>query len=128
MTNEEIKDTIFNSLAQLIADPFIAQYFDEPVMSIPNLKLVVDASEYKIRKAIKELVSEGLVEKKSIGRPARVFYGEIVELMEEAHPPITGWSLTKKALETDKYKEIVEFVNKSLADWANNSYENSLHN
>ena len=65
-------------------------------------------SKYKMRKALKELIAEGVIEYTTQGRPAIESIGEYTELVCEAGPPINGYALTKAGFESDEYKEASE--------------------
>lgn len=93
---------------------------DKAVVTIGNfLNLIEGLTRYKAQKAIKELKDLGLIEYVSQGCPAIVSVGEYVELVEEAHPPINGYMLTKKCFESDLWKQRYEDWCNSLKEFAN---------
>ena len=64
-----------------------------------------DVRKYKMRKALKELITDGLIEYTSQGCPAIESCGEYTELVCEAGPPINGYALTKVGFESKEYQE-----------------------
>ena len=38
----------------------------------------------------------------------------------DSHPPLNGFGLTEKALETNTFKNALEYTNKAFRDWTNN--------
>lgn len=95
---------------------------DCDTFTIKELANFVGCSSYAARKALHELRDEGLVNNKSMGRPAAVSYnGEYYELDCEAMPPINGFALTAKGASSEVYNRIYEQWTKELADWANES-------
>ena len=73
-------------------------------------------SRYMVRKAIKELCAEGLAERGSVGRPAVEYGYEYKELVCEAMPPLNGFMLTDKAVDTEIFKEEEQRFIKGLVD------------
>ena len=93
---------------------------DRAVISISNmLALNEGMTRYAAKKALKALISEGLVEYTSQGCPAIVSYGEYPELIEDARPPINGYALTKRAFETEEWKSAYAEWCRSMEEWAN---------
>ena len=78
-----------------------------------------DISKYKMRKALKELIADGLIEYTSQGRPAIESCEEYRELVCEAGPPINGYALTKAGFESDEYKAHSEQRDRAYRKWAN---------
>lgn len=111
---------VFRCLANAKISTYMSMY--SPSRAVISSKYIATScglSIYKTRKIIKSLVDKGLIERVSCGRPAVVSYGEIAELECEAMPPLNGFALTKKAFETEEWKEMYENWEKSLAEWAN---------
>lgn len=77
-----------------------------------------------VLEALHTLRDKGFIQNDCLGRPAVVSGYEYQELVSEAMPPIRGFSLTKKALETPLYGWEEEKFNKSLSDWAEGKDEN----
>ena len=71
------------------------------------------------KKALRGLISDGLIEYKSQGRPAVVSNGEYQELVYDAMPPINGYALTKKAFQTEEWLKAKTEWNASMEEWAN---------
>ena len=63
-----------------------------------------EVTKYRMRKALKELIADGLIEYTSQGRPAIESCGEYIELVCDAAPPINGYALTKAGFESDEWK------------------------
>lgn len=93
-------------------------YLDSSVYTSREIAGIVEMPRCTVLKTLHELRNDGLVERASEGCPARVSYGEVVELICDAAPPINGWSLTEKARETAIYKEEAELFDKSMEEWA----------
>lgn len=91
---------------------------DRAVVSISNICSLLGLTKYKARKALKELIADGLIEYTSQGNPAVVSCGEYRELVYEAMPPTNGYALTEKGFRSDAYKEQYEAWKKSMAEWA----------
>lgn len=97
---------------------------DEAVVTISNLlALHKGMTKYKARKALKEIIAEGLICYKSQGCPAIVSCGEYQELICDARPPINGYALTEKGYKSNEYKEAYAKWCKSLEDLANGVYD-----
>lgn len=91
---------------------------DKAVVTISDLVSMLKWTKYRARKALKELRELGLIEYTSVGCPAIASYGEITELVEEAHPPINGYALTEKGFESELYKQKYAKWQKDLEEWA----------
>lgn len=111
-----------------IANCEIASY---TTMDVDN-RIVVSASEianillwtkYRVRKAIKYLVSDGLIERASVGRPAIESCGESRELVCDAMPPKNGYALTPKGFRCEEWKALYAEWCKSMEEWANSKEE-----
>ena len=76
-------------------------------------------SKYKMRKALKELIADGLIEYTSQGCPAIESCGEYTELVCEVGPPINGYALTKAGFESKEYQEESERRDRAYREWAN---------
>lgn len=100
---------------------------DKAVVPISNIVSLLRWTKYRVRKALKELSGLELIEYTSQGRPAIVSYGaeSYPELIDDAHPPINGYALTKKAFETKLWKELHLQWSKSMEEWANMPLEES---
>lgn len=77
---------------------------EKVVVSTKEVANAMKWTEYKARKAIKELVSRGWIERASCGCPAVVSYGEVPELVCDATPPKNGYAITKEGFQTDHWK------------------------
>lgn len=118
MNCDELK--VFRCFANAEISTYMSMHSpSRAVISTKDIATSCGLSVYKTRKIIKSLVDKGLVERASCGCPAVVSCGEICELVCEAMPPLNGFALTKKAFETEKWKEMYEDWKKSLTEWAN---------
>lgn len=122
MQNDDAKRKIYGALISSEIGLYTTMYGpDTAVLTISNIVSLIDGlTKYRARKAIKELISDGLVEYKSQGRPAIVSCGEIEELVCESAPPINGYSLTKKGRSTEEWRRAYKEWEKSMEEWANN--------
>lgn len=100
---------------------------DKAVVPISNIVSLLKWTKYRVRKALKELRELELIEYTSQGCPAIVSYGaeSYPELIDDAHPPINGYALTKKAFESKLWKELYAKWEKSMEEWANKPLEES---
>lgn len=92
-----------------------------PSRAVISCKSIAECNKwtlYRARKAVRELVADGLVERASCGCPAVESCGEYRELDFEAAPPLNGFALTKKGFESEMWKEIYKDWEKSMAEWA----------
>lgn len=78
---------------------------------------------YKTKKAIRELVDRGWIERASCGCPAVVSYGEVPELVCDALPPKNGYAITEEGFQTDHWKIAYQEWCDSMAEWANKGIE-----
>ncbi len=128
MDTRTAKELIFKALCSCKISLYMACYApDKAVVPISNFcSLIKGLTKYRARLALKELVSEGLVEYTHQGCPAIVSpstengYGELID---DAHPPINGYALTKKGFESDIYKSHKADWEKSMEDWAKGEQE-----
>lgn len=121
MTESEAKEKIFSMLISCEISTYTAMYApDRAVVPISNILACIDGlTKYRARKALKELISDGVICYTSQGCPAIVSYGEYTELVADAAPPINGYCLTKKGFETEGWKQAYAQWNKSMEEWAN---------
>lgn len=121
MTEREAKEKIFSMLISCEISTYTAMYApDRAVVPISNILACIDGlTKYRARKALKELISDGVICYTSQGCPAIVSYGEYTELVADTAPPINGYCLTKKGFETEEWKQAYAQWNKSMEEWAN---------
>lgn len=91
---------------------------DRAVVTISNICSLLGLTKYKARKALKELIAEGLIEYTSQGNPAVESCGEYRELVYEAMPPTNGYALTEMGFQDREYRKQYEDWRKSMAEWA----------
>lgn len=116
-----MKSRIFDVIISCEIGSYTCSYApDRAVIAIGNIcNLIPGLTRYGARKALKELIADGLVEYTSQGCPAVVSYGEVPELVCDARPPINGYALTKKGFESDRWKQAYAEWCKSMEEWAN---------
>lgn len=120
MTDKEAKEKIFNTiiggeigLNMVLYGPKFACV---PISDI--LGLIPELKRSQARRAIKELINDGLIFYTSQGRPAIESSGEYRELVCEAAPPINGYALTKSGFKSAEYRAAYEEWKTSLEEWA----------
>lgn len=91
---------------------------DRAVVTISNICSLLGLTRYKARKALKELIEDGLIEYTSQGNPAVESYGEYRELVYEAMPPTNGYALTEMGFQDREFRKQYEAWKKSMAEWA----------
>lgn len=121
ITLDEIKQKLFKHIIGCEFATYESCYSPGwAVVPISSLMLFEPSiSKYMMRKALKELVADGLIEYTSQGCPAIESIGEYTELVCEAGPPINGYALTKAGFESDEYKEESERRDRVYREWAN---------
>ena len=126
MTNWEAMDKIFNCLINCQLSTYTTPFSPpEVVVTISNiLALIPGLTKYRARKAIKALISDGVICYKSQGCPAIVNE----ELVCEAGPPINGYTLTEEGYRTEKWKNAYNAWCKSMEEWAKDSERGICHN
>ena len=94
----------------------------------PPQRVVISAGEiartngwtvYRVRKAVKGLVEEGVIERASCGNPAVESCGEYRELVYDAAPPTNGYAITRKGFQSMEWKDIYKKWCQSMEKWAN---------
>lgn len=121
MTTREAKVKILECIINCEISLYTTLYGpDKAVVPISNIiYLIKGLTKYRARKAIKELISDGLIYYTSQGRPAIVSYGEYTELIDDARPPINGYALTKKGFNTEMWENTHKEWEKSMEEWGN---------
>lgn len=121
MTTAEAKEKIFNAIINCEISLYTTMYApDKAVVPISNIIYLINGlTKYRARKALKELLVDGLIYYTSQGRPALISYGEYTELIDDARPPINGYALTQKGFETEIWKKTYKEWGESMEDLAN---------
>lgn len=115
---------VFLVFAQAEIGSYMCTYGPERVVvSAKEVANVMRWSVYKARKAIRELVQRGWIERASCGCPAVVSYGEVPELVCDAMPPKNGYAITKEGFQTDHWKVAYKEWCDDMAEWANKGIE-----
>lgn len=120
MNTEFVKKRILIHIIQAELATYEAVYApDRAVIPISwLLEWEPEVTKYRMRKALKELIADGLIEYTSQGQPAVESYGEYLELVSEAAPPINGYALTKAGFESDEWKAASDERDKAYKKWA----------
>lgn len=109
MTNSEYKKKVLEQMCHFLAGSIYSS-----VVTSKELARSADFTLYRVRKTLKELEAEGLVEKLSEGiRPEYSYEGECIH---EGYPPRNGWTVTQAVIQTDMWKEAIEAVNRSYVE------------
>lgn len=95
---------------------------DRYITNAKELLPYFECSLYKMRQTLHKLVEQGWIERASIGYPAVESFGEVRELVEEAHPPINGYGLTTKAYKSNAYEKLAEAWEKELEEMTKADY------
>lgn len=82
-------------------------------------KAFPDAPKSHVKRAVKELVRDGMLHYTSQGCPAVMSCGEVPELVYDAAPPINGYALTKAAFLSGMWERKYKEWCKTMEDWAN---------
>ena len=114
----QLKQKVFNSIIQAELATYMTCYGpDKAVISISNLMLFQpEITKYAMRKVLKELIADGVVEYTSQGCPAIESIGEYTELICDAAPPVNGYALTKAGFESDEWKTAYDAWCKALKE------------
>lgn len=102
------------------------------VVPISNIHLLLiginkykNISRYAVKKALKELVAEGLIYYTSQGCPAiESFDGESYELIDDAHPPINGYALTGAGYKSEMFNQVRAAWNEAIEKLAKGEFDN----
>lgn len=119
MTTEFVKNRILTHIIQAELATYESCYApDRAVIPISwLLEWESEVTKYRMRKALKELIADGLIEYTSQGRPAIESCGEYTELVCDAAPPINGYTLTKTGFESDEWKVASEQRDRAYQRW-----------
>lgn len=111
---------VFHVFASAEIGSYMTTYGPERVVvSTKEVANILHWTEYRARKAIKELVSRGWIERASCGCPAVESVGEYRELVCKAMPPRNGYAITEEGFKTDHWKIAYKEWCDSMAEWAN---------
>lgn len=121
MTDSEARNRIFSTLISCEISTYTAMYaLDRAVVPISNLLSLIDGlTKYRARKALRQLIQDGVICYTSQGCPAVVSHGEYRELISEAAPPVNGYALTEKGFNTNEWHQAYAQWEKSMEEWAN---------
>lgn len=126
MSEDEVKvfDIIINSE---IGSYECSYALRQNAISCKAIMKISGLSEYKVKKSIKSLVEQGYIERVSVGRPAVESYnGECYELICEAMPPLNGFALTVKGLNSSEYKDAYNAWTKRMNEWLEGIKKNGI--
>lgn len=120
ITLEQAKEKVWNNIISAEIGAYTTMYAPgKAVLSISNIMSLTRLTKYGARKAIKELIKDGMIYYTSQGCPAVVGCGETPELVYDASPPINGYALTKDAFKSSAWHEAYDDWCKSMEEWAN---------
>lgn len=122
MTSDEQK--VFQIIINCEISLYTQTYtLNRAVVSAGDIAKILSWTKYRVRKAIKNLVHDGLIKRDSVGCPAVESVGEYRELIFEARPPMNGYSITKRGFESTEWKETYNEWEESMKEWANGGGE-----
>ena len=122
MNDEEKK--VFGILANCETSSYTTLYPPERVVvSTKEIAKMLGWTRYRVKKAVKALVLEGVIERASCGNPAVESIGEYSELVYDAMPPKNGFAISEKGFGCDEWKETYKEWSDSMARWANGTEE-----
>lgn len=128
ITLEQAKEKVLNNIISAEIGTYTTMYApDKAVLSISNIMSLTGLTKYGARKAIKELIKDGMIYYTSQGCPAIVSRGETPELVYEARPPINGYALTAYAFKSSAWHEAYNEWCKSMEEWANGFTDEGMH-
>ena len=128
ITLEQAKEKVLNSIISAEIGTYTTMYApDKAVLSISNIMSLTGLTKYGARKAIKELIKDGMIYYTSQGCPAIESCGEYRELVCEARPPINGYALTKDAFKSSVWHEAYDDWCKSMEEWANGFTDEGMY-
>lgn len=128
ITLEQAKEKVLNNIISAEIGTYTTMYApDKAVLSISNIMSLTGLTKYGARKAIKELIKDGMVYYTSQGCPAIESCGEYRELVYEARPPINGYALTAYAFGSRAWHEAYDNWCESMEDWANGFTDEEMH-
>lgn len=111
----ELKKQVFTE----ICNAETVTYCDNSgVITISDLmNFIPGVTKYRMRKILRELKEEGLIEYRSKGCPGEEdpYYHE---WNCDPAPPINGYALTEKGMETETYKTVYQNWCDSFKKWA----------
>lgn len=111
---------VFNVFASAEIGSYMTLYGPErAVVSAKEAAKILKWTEYRTRKAIRELVRRGWIERATCGRPAVESFGEYRELVCEAMPPLNGYAITPEGFMTDHWLLAYDEWCRSMEEWAN---------
>lgn len=93
---------------------------DKAVVRMGDIcKALPDIPKASVKRAVKELMRDGMICYTSQGCPTVLSCGEVPELVYEAAPPINGYALTEYAFGTALWQKRYDEWCKSMEEWAN---------
>lgn len=120
ITLEQAKDKVWNAIINAEIDFLNTCCIPSTAVStISEITSSTGLTKYGARKAIKELIKDGMIYYTSQGCPAIESCGEYRELVCEARPPINGYALTAHAFRSSAWHEAYDDWCKSMEEWAN---------
>lgn len=117
MTNDEKQ--VFRCIGHCEISTYTTAYPPERcVVSVRNIASLLKWTQYRVRKAVKDLVGMGLIERASCGNPAVESFGEYRELVYEPAPPTNGYAITSEGFKCEEWQALYAEWNRSMEEWA----------
>ena len=101
----ELKKQVFTEICQAET---VTCFNNNGVITTSNLMdFIPGVSKYRMRQVLKALKEEGLIEYRSMGCPTEEdpYYHELVH---DAAPPINGYAVSVKGMETEVFKTVYQ--------------------
>lgn len=101
------------------------------VNSVKRIAQFTGISKYSVKRAIKALVTLGLVERTSCGFPWRSYETACGTEWDEPHPPVNGFGLTDKGYKSNTFKkasEMLEEYYRRACEETDKHYEEMIEN
>jgi DNA-binding HxlR family transcriptional regulator len=111
----ELKKQVFTKICEV---ENVVYHSNSGVITTSNLMdFIPGVTKYRMRKILRELKEEGLIEYRSIGCPGEEdpYYHE---WECDPAPPINGYALSEKGMETEIYKNVYQEWSDSFRKWA----------
>lgn len=103
MTLDELKQKVFSNIVGIEISSYMGYIGGIGVSTTSDLLgFEPGVTRYRMRKILKELVADGVIEYVSVGCPA--LENDYHEWFCDAGPPINGYQMTDKGKATDAYK------------------------
>ena len=121
ITLEQAKEKVLNNIISAEIGTYTTMYApDKAVLSISNIMSLTGLTKYGARKAIKELIKDGMIYYTSQGCPELTdLDGKPLEPFYTPRPPINGYALTEKGHKSQAWQDACDEWCKSMEEGAN---------